>query len=146
MNRPRIDLPVSFPFSTELPVRITDINYGGHLGNDKVLTLAHEARTLFLASLGLEELAVGAGAGLIMADAAIEFKAEVHYGDILRVSVAVMNIGRAGFDIVYHFEALKAGSPITTAVARTGMVCFDYGRKKVVSIPESFRTAVASLS
>jgi len=49
MARSRIDLPDSFPFGIDIPVRITDINYGGHLGNDAVLGLVHEARIAFLA-------------------------------------------------------------------------------------------------
>ncbi len=142
MSRTRIELPTSFLHTTELPVRITDINYGGHLGNDKVLTLAHEARAGFLDSLGLEELAIGNGAGLIMADAAIEYKAEAFYGDIIRVSISVTNISRAGFDMVYLLQALRPGSVVTIAIVRTGMVCFDYGRKKVVSIPDAFRDAL----
>ena len=139
MSRPRITLPASFPFVTDIPVRVTDINYGGHLGNDKVLTLAHEARALYLATLGFTELAIGDGAGLIMADAAIEYRAEAHYGDVLRVSVSVMEPSRAGFDLVYRFETMRSGVMVTVAVVRTGMVCYDYTRKKVVSIPEGFR-------
>jgi len=142
MSRPRIDLPASFPFTTELPVRITDINYGGHLGNDKVLAIAHEARARYLATLGLTELAIGEGTGLIMADAAIEFRAETHYGENIRVSLSVMNIGRAGFDMVYLLETFRAGSPVKVAAVRTGMVCYNYPGKKVVSIPKGFRAAM----
>ncbi|MFZ9695712.1 MAG: hypothetical protein ACO3AY_07565 [Chitinophagaceae bacterium] len=40
-------LPVTFKYSFEIPIRITDINYGGHVGNDRMLTLAHEARIQF---------------------------------------------------------------------------------------------------
>jgi acyl-CoA thioesterase FadM len=53
-----------------------------------------------------------------------------------------MNIGRAGFDMVYLLEALRSGTPVTVAVVRTGMVCFDYARKKVVSIPPGFRSVM----
>ena len=145
MSRPHITLPDSFPYSMELPVRVTDINYGGHLGNDKVLTLVHEARVGYLGSLGLQEMDMGDGAGLIMADAAIEFRAEAHHGDVLRISVAVTNLARAGFDIVYLLEALRTDI-VRVAVVRTGMVCFDYARRKVVSIPEGFRNAVTTAS
>lgn len=48
MPRVKVALPVSFPFTTQLPVRITDINYGAHLGNDALLGLLHEARIHFL--------------------------------------------------------------------------------------------------
>ena len=44
MARVEIELPEQFPFATEIPIRISDINYGNHLGNDAVLSLAQEAR------------------------------------------------------------------------------------------------------
>ena len=44
MARVKLTLPDACHFHTEVAVRIGDINYGGHLGNDAVLSLAHEAR------------------------------------------------------------------------------------------------------
>jgi acyl-CoA thioester hydrolase len=146
MSRVRIDIPQSFPFQTQLTIRVSDLNYGGHLGNDKVLTLAHEARVAYLKSIGATELAIGEGAGLIMADAAIEFKAEAHLGDNIRISVAVTNLGRAGFDMIYKMDILLGESTRLMALVRTGMVSFNYARKKVVSIPEVFRNIVTSAS
>jgi acyl-CoA thioesterase FadM len=34
MGKNNINVPGKMPFSTVIPVRITDMNYGGHLGND----------------------------------------------------------------------------------------------------------------
>ncbi|NDG84238.1 MAG: thioesterase, partial [Proteobacteria bacterium] len=59
MPRIKIDLPERFAFSTELSLRITDINYGGHLGNDAVLGLVHEARVRFLKHHGFSETEIG---------------------------------------------------------------------------------------
>jgi len=47
MSRVRFKLPDRFLFTTEIPLRVSDINYGGHLGNDAVLSLAQEARMRF---------------------------------------------------------------------------------------------------
>ena len=87
MARIKIDLPENFSFTTSIPVRITDLNYGGHVGNDTMLSLIHEARMQFLKQLGYTELEF-AGVGLIMADVGIEFKNELFYGDVVMVSVA----------------------------------------------------------
>jgi len=46
--RIKLELPEIMVFSTEIPVRITDINYGGHLGNDSILSIVQEARVRFL--------------------------------------------------------------------------------------------------
>ena len=55
---PRIKLkPLNYySFQTEITVRVTDLNYGGHLGNDKLLSLIHEARVAFLACFGFSEM------------------------------------------------------------------------------------------
>jgi len=145
MSRNRIPLPDRFPFTTSIPVRITDINYGNHLGNDKVLTLAHEARVRFLASLGYGEMDIGGGAGLIMASAELEFRSEVRYGDDLQVSVGVMNLSRSAFGMLYVFRTSREGQEKLAAVVSTGMVCFDYGKGRVVSMPESFKDALVRL-
>jgi acyl-CoA thioester hydrolase len=131
MRRLKLDLPEKFSFSTELPVRITDINYGGHLGNDSVLTLMHEARMQYLLSLGMAELDLK-GAGLIMSDASIEFKNEAFFGDILTVFVTATNFTRISFDLFYK---LVRKDNIEIARGRTGMVCFDYAHKKVAALP-----------
>ncbi len=43
-------------FSATLEVRISDINYGNHLGHDSLVSLLHEARVRFLRHLGYTEL------------------------------------------------------------------------------------------
>ena len=136
MGRLQFQLPEQFAFSTEIPIRITDLNYGGHVGNDTVLMLIHEARIRFLAHLGYTEL-LFAGVSLIMADAGIEFRSELFYGDALTVFVAAGDVGRAGFDLYY--KLVKGPGQTVVAQAKTGMVCFDYPQKKVVSIPSAAR-------
>ena len=71
--RIQLQLPDTFTFQTEIPVRITDINYGNHLGNDAILSMMHEVRVQFLQNLGYSELEME-GAGLIMSDTAIIYK------------------------------------------------------------------------
>ncbi len=82
MARIKIELPEKFLFRTEIPVRITDINYGGHLGNDSLLSIIHEARLRFLNHLGYSESNVEE-VGIIMIDSAIQYKSEGFYGDEL---------------------------------------------------------------
>ena len=135
MARVKIELPKEFIFKTEIPIRINDINYGGHLGNDAVLSIAHEARLRFLKQHNFTELDVG-GAGIIMVDAAIQYKAEGFYGDIIKVEIAVADITGVGCDFVYRCTNKNTGSVI--AIVKTGIVFYDYDKKKVVSVPEKF--------
>ena len=135
MARVKIELPEKFIFKTEIPIRINDINYGGHLGNDAVLSIAHEARLRFLKQHNFTELNAG-GAGIIMVDAAVQYKAEGFYGDVILVEIAVTDITGVGCDFVYRCTNKNTGTVI--AVVKTGIVFFDYDKKKVVSVPEKF--------
>jgi YbgC/YbaW family acyl-CoA thioester hydrolase len=134
MARIRIELPGQFYFSVKIPIRITDLNYGGHVGNDTILSLIHEARVQFLKHFGYEELNLE-GVSLIMSDAGIEFKAELFYGEPITALVTAKNFSRSGFDLFY--KIMKEETVV--AVAKTGMVCYNYNAGKVVSLPEKAR-------
>ena len=135
MERVKIQLPDTFSFSTIIKIRITDLNYGGHVGNDVFLSLIHEARQQFLNHQGYAELSF-AGVGLIMADAAVEFKKELNYKDEVLISVAAASFDKFGFDIFYKLELMTAGGNILAGKAKTGMLCYDYEKRKLVAVPE----------
>lgn len=101
MSRIKITIPDNFNFRTIIPVRITDLNYGNHLANDKLLSIIHEARVQFLNHYGWNELNLG-GVGIIMADAAIEYKNQAFYDDQLEIKIAVGDFTRVSFDIFYQ--------------------------------------------
>lgn len=143
MTRVQIDLPETFPFSTDLEITIGMINYGGHLGNDSILTLAHEARIRFLKNLGYTELDVE-GLGLIMADAAIQYRAEAFHGQVARIEIAIAEPSRLGFDLVYRLTDRDSQKEI--ARIKTGMVFFDYMARKVARTPEAFSQKTQSKS
>ncbi|OHD19910.1 MAG: thioesterase [Spirochaetes bacterium GWB1_59_5] len=136
MARIRVELPETFQFSTEIEVTIGHINYGGHVGNDSMLTIVHEARIRYLESLGYSEKDVE-GSGLILSDAAIEYKAECFRGDRLTIQVAVADPGKYGCDLCYLVT--KTGTEIIAARVKTGVLFFDYGTRRPVSIPENFK-------
>ena len=134
MNRIKLAMPEHYSFSTELQIRITDLNYGGHVGNDSFLALIQEARQQFLLQYGYKELDFE-GFGLIMADSAIEYRHELNYGDIVRISVQAEGFDKLGFDIFYLLEIINKEAIIVAGKAKTGMICFDYTLKKKTSIP-----------
>jgi acyl-CoA thioester hydrolase len=134
MERIKVALPQEFHFSTTLKIRITDLNYGGHVGNDVFLSLVHEARQQYLLHFGYLELNLE-GPGLIIADAAIEYKRELKYGDEVRISVAAAGLDRLGFDIFYKIEVKIEGSWLIAGKVKTGMLCFDYTTNKKVPVP-----------
>ena len=143
MTRIKIELPEKFIFKTIMPVRVYDVNYAGHLSNDRVLSICHDARVQFLNSLGYSELDTE-GAGIIMNDAAIQYKTEGFIGDELLVELNVIDFTKVGCDVVYKITNNKSTNVI--ALAKTGIVFFDFKSKKLLPVPAKFREKVESLS
>ena len=143
MPRIKIAMPEKFIFNTEIPIRITDINYGGHLGNDSLLSIIHEARLRFLNHLGYSESNVE-GVGIIMVDSAIQYKSEGFYGDELLVEIAVNDFSGIGCDFVYRLYNKKTSKEI--ALAKTGIVFFDYEKRKTAPVPPEFKKKIEEMS
>jgi acyl-CoA thioesterase FadM len=137
MARIKISLPENFSFTTSIPVRITDVNYGGHVGNDTILSILHEARAQFLNHHGFTEMNLD-DAGLIMSDVAIEFKNELFYGETIIASVAAGEFSKISFELFYKLEKKNAdGKTLPVALAKSGMVCYNYAEKKITALPAS---------
>ncbi len=135
MARIKLDVPKQFHFKTTIPVRITDINYGGHMGNDALLSILHEARIQFLKNWNYTEQDIE-GAGLIMADVAIQYKNEAFAGDELVIEMTAFDFSLTSFDIFYYITEKKTEKII--ALAKTNMVTFDYSEKKMLEVPLLF--------
>ena len=134
MARVKIKFPDEKPlFVAVIPVRIGDINYGGHVGNDSILSIIHEARMQWLGSHGHTELKA-AGNALIMADVMIAYKGEAFYGETLHVAIYAEEITKVSFDLLYRLYKQYGTDIKEIAHAKTGMVCFDYDTRKVDDI------------
>lgn len=138
MARNKIEIPQTYIATFHIPVRITDINYSNHLGNDSFVSLIHEARMQWLVQHGYSELNVE-GKGLIMSDLAVDFKNESFYGDQLSIEISIGEITRVSFEIFYRLTSKRDEVTLVLALAKTTMVCFDYSIKKVAAIPEKWR-------
>ena len=138
MARMRIELPQKSIASFTIPVRITDINYGNHLGNSSLVEIIHEARMQFLSQHGFTEMNAG-GSSLIMSELSIEFKNESFYKDDLDVKIFVGEVSRVSFELFYSISVVRNTLSTIIANAKTGMVCFDYVEKKVVAVPAKLK-------
>ena len=129
-------MPERFHFSTQIQVQINHINYGGHLGNDSVLSIVHEARIRLLKSLGYTEKNIE-GVGIIMVDAVILYKSEAFQGDRLDIDIAVRDLTKYSCDFFYRLTNELTQKEI--ARVKTTIYFFDYGTHRKVRIPEKFK-------
>ncbi|MBP1627980.1 MAG: thioesterase [Holophagaceae bacterium] len=134
MARIKLELPQALPFQTKISIRVTDLNYGDHLGNDALLGLIHEARVRFLRSLGYSEKDVE-GVGLLMADCAIVYTAQGLLGEEITFQVGIGDWSRVGCDLFY---LMTKADGTELARAKTGIVFFDYALGKVRPVPPGF--------
>lgn len=135
MSRIKLKIPDTPLFSTEISVRISDINYGNHLGNEMILSYMQETRLRFFQSLGYKDELNIEGIGTIQADAAIEYRGESFHGDTITCTLFLGEVGRRSIDFFYTLENVATEKLI--ARGKTGIAFFDYSLKTTVSIPQS---------
>jgi acyl-CoA thioesterase FadM len=138
MMRIKIELPEKCIATFKIPIRITDINYGNHVGNDSLVAIIHEARMQFLNEHGYTELDVS-GTSLIMNELFVEFKKEAFYKDILEVKIFAGEIFKVGFEFFYSLSTMRDKLSLLIANAKTGMVWFNYEEKKLIPVPEELK-------
>ena len=71
-----------------------------------------------------------------MSDIAIEFKSEIFYGEKITASVKLGEFSKFSFEVYYKLEKENNNKRILVAIAKTGMVCYDYSAKKIAAVPE----------
>jgi acyl-CoA thioester hydrolase len=138
MARIEVNLPAKFNFSTDIPIRISDINRGNHLGHVAMLAILEEARTRFLAAVNINlEGNLNQGNGYLVADVAIVYMRQAYYQQTMRIEIAVNDFQEKSFDFVYRVSEASSGTEV--ARAKTGHLLYNFQTQKVVPITPEFR-------
>ena len=144
MARIKLEFPEEILFSTDIEVRASDINYGGHVGNDKFLSFVQDARIQLLQALGYKnEVSLKGNIGMIVTDAALIYKSQLFLGDKIKIQISISNRNKYGFDFYYRVISIESERIVT--IVKTGVVGFDYNKNKVVAFPEDFFIRCESL-
>ncbi len=137
MPRVRLSEQETYEFRSSIQVRPQDVNYGGHLGNDSLISLVGAARAYLFHSLGFSELDLGDGqTGIIIADMVVNYKSEAFMFDELVIETHIGEVTEKGFRM---FHRIRKGRELV-ALAETGFSTYAYAAKKTVPIPLSFLT------
>ena len=124
-----------YEFAHSLTIRATDINYAGHLGNEALLSLIHEARSHLMKQLNFQTVLSGpVRIGLIIADLAVNFRAEAYAHQQLVIDSQISEIGEKSFRL---FHRVRREEQII-ALVETGLVAYDFHSGKVVAMPGEF--------
>jgi 4-hydroxybenzoyl-CoA thioesterase len=120
-------------FSTILPIGVEHLNYGGHMGNEVPLLLAHNARIQLLKQLGQSEIDFF-GAGIIMRGSQVQYLSEGKLGEKVICSVGLDEVGNSNATISYFLESVERKEVV--AIVKTEILAFDYQAKKVRRFPK----------
>jgi 4-hydroxybenzoyl-CoA thioesterase len=88
MRNKKIIAPAHVCYKTSIDVQIGDINYGGHVGNERYLLFAQETRLRFLRAIGHSEVHFGEF-GLVLTESHVEYFNELFHGDSLEITLAL---------------------------------------------------------
>lgn len=139
MPRLRLSPPERVVFSTDIDVRVTDLNYGKHLGHMELVGLLHQARVEFLSRHGMTELNIE-GRVLVVVDLAVCYRSEAFLGQRLAIDIGLSFEGSRG--VQFSYGVRNQESDVVVALARTGVLFSDPENRAVVQVPPSFRDLV----
>ncbi|MBS9404711.1 acyl-CoA thioesterase [Halomonas sp. TRM85114] len=140
MERVRLQFPeADLVHRHPLTVRITDMNYGRHLGHDALVSLLHEARTHALRSLDLSEADLG-GHASVVADLAVQFQAEARWPDALVVETALP--APRGKAIAAYHRVLREDDGRIVATARLNLLLLDSVSGRPAVVPDALSQAI----
>jgi acyl-CoA thioester hydrolase len=131
--------PDAYPVHTVVPFRYGDTDRQGHINNVVFTTLLEAGRvTLFHDRLDLLE---HAGRQLVIAQLAIDFRAEMHWPGEALVGTGIARLGRSS--ITLRQGIFQSGR--CTATAESVMVSIDAGTRSPAPLPDAARALAEKL-
>jgi acyl-CoA thioester hydrolase len=132
---PDTALPAHLPFSHTLRVYWEDTDAGGVVFYANYLKFFERARTEWLRALGFGQQALRdeTGAIFIVSDTQVRYKRPARLDDLLRVTVALREAGRASLQV--HQQAWRGDELLAESDIRIG--CVDAGSFKPRRIPSA---------
>ena len=124
---------MNLEYTDTIKPRISDINYGGHLGHVELVNLLHEIRVRFLNQYSLKETDID-GHVLIMRSINLTYKNQAFWGNNLEVK---MQTRIDGAKIIFDYRIFNSTLGNETAIAEANMVLLNRGRERPAK-PEIF--------
>lgn len=106
--------------------RISDINYGGHVGHVELINLLHEVRVQFLRKHHLNEIEINGGS-LIVRELQIKYLNQSFWNDDLKIHLMLKIVGAK---IIFHYSIYNISNDNMTANAEITMVLIDKNNPK----------------
>ena len=139
MPRLKLNRLPAYSFSHQVEINVSDLNYGGHLANDKLVSLIHQTRVRLLRDLGFSELNLGDDTtGIIMCDLQVVYKAEAFLHDKISIHSQFFELKGGSFRLAHCL--LKESQEL--ALVECGFAGYNYQDQKLSILPEIFKEKV----
>ncbi len=122
-------------YSIDYKVTVSDINYGGHMGNERALLLFQQARIDLFKNLDVSEIDTGEGVGVIQTDAHVYYKGEGFIGDTLKISIVDIEMKKISLNFKYEVLNQKGFKILEGS---TLILAYNYNLKKIGRFSEVF--------
>ena len=129
-------------FSIKYKIKDEDINYGGHVGNERALLFFQMVRINFFESLGLSELNIGDNVGVIQRNSFVEYNKELFLDDEITIQITDIQLEKNKFNIYYEVYNQENKLAINGS---TLLLPFSYAEKKLKRVPSIFKEKVEEL-
>ncbi|WP_219861318.1 acyl-CoA thioesterase [Vreelandella piezotolerans] len=141
MERVSLDFPLAAVIHRHsLTVRVTDMNYGRHLGHDALVSLLHEARAKAFMALDLPEWDMH-GYPSVVVDLAVQYQQQARFPDALVIETAVPE--PEGKALTIYQRVIKADTGDVVATARVNKLLLDLAVGRPVAIPDALKQTLA---
>ncbi|RUR31891.1 acyl-CoA thioesterase [Vreelandella nanhaiensis] len=141
MERVKLEFPAEAIIHRHpLTVRVTDMNYGRHLGHDALVSLLHEARIQAFAALDLVEWDMH-GYPSLVADLAVQYQSEARWPDALVIETAVPEPN--GKALTVYQRIMHRDGERVVATARVNQLLIDQVAGQPVAVPEQVLKVLA---
>lgn len=141
MERVTLDFPAAAVIHRHsLTVRVTDMNYGQHLGHDTLVSLLHEARAQAFAALDIPESDMH-GYPSVVADLAVQYQHQARWPDALVIETAVPEPQGKALTVYQRISNVKSQKVVATA--RVNQLLLDMATGRPVDVPEQVKQALA---
>lgn len=129
-------------FSIKYKIKDEDINYGGHVGNERALLFFQMVRIKFFESLGLSELNICGNIGVIQRNSFVEYNKELFLDDEITIQITNIQLEKNKFNIYYEVYNQENKLAINGS---TLLLPFSYTEKKLKRVPSIFKEKVEEL-
>jgi acyl-CoA thioester hydrolase len=135
-----LTVPDAYRFWTGEHVRFADLDPLGHANNNAIGAFFEAARVDLFARAG--NPVSGGPLGVVLARITIDFRAELHYGDPVRIGTRVARFGRTSIGV----QAGLFRGDLCAATSEGVCVLIDMGTRRPVPVPEALRARLAGIA